>query len=108
MQRALLLAALALASAAPAFAADPDVPSERVPYTADDFANGASSARFLARLRLAAHHVCDVQDRTLRGQSERLSCERRALDRALAEVDRPELYASNSASRSVRVARAGR
>jgi UrcA family protein len=117
MIRILALSALALAIAAPAFAqdssnvaasGDTDVPSVRIRYSDADFADHASTAALYSRLRGAARQVCDVNDQSLAGMSRRMSCERQALDRAVAQIGRSELYAFRAPATGVGVASRGR
>jgi UrcA family protein len=109
MIRTVALCALALSLASPSFAAGEDAaPSVHVRYTDADFASPAATRAFFNRLRYAAHQVCDREDRNLASMQQRMNCERRALDRAVAQINRAELYALYTPSTTVRVAGRGR
>jgi UrcA family protein len=106
--KALILAAALVATAAPALAqSDVDVPTAKVAYREADFANEASVHAFYARLKMAAQRVCAGRERSLASFQAARSCERNALDRAVAQIDRQELYALQS-GRGVGLAVAGR
>ena len=108
MKALILAAALVAAGAAstPVFAQEADVRTEHVSYRDVDFGNSQQVRSFYARLRMAAQRVCNRDDRSLGGMQAERACERNALDLAVAQVNRQELYALHGTP-STQVAEAG-
>ncbi len=96
--KALILAVALAAMAAPslALAPDTDAPMAKVAYRETDFANPTATRAFYARLKMAAQRVCARHERALASAQASRACERQALDRAVAQIDRQELYALQS------------
>ncbi len=104
MPRLLSLALLALCLAGPALADEP-VPTRVVSTRGVDYANPASVADLYVRLRRAARAVCPGDGPGLASQTTADRCRAEALDRALGQIDRPELYALHERQPAVRLAR---
>jgi UrcA family protein len=113
MKAFLLAAALVAAGAAASpvlaqsYAQQDDVPSAHVSYRDVDFANAAQVRAFYAQLRLAAQRVCRSDEDGLGFYENSRACERDALNRAVGQVNRQELYALHGAPQT-EVAEAGR
>jgi UrcA family protein len=104
MKALILTAALAAAVAAPACAQEADVRTAKVSYRDVDFADRGQVRDLYARLQMAAQRVCAQEDRSLATHQYARTCERDAVDGAVRQINRSELYALHGAP-ATRVAR---
>jgi UrcA family protein len=85
-----------LLTAAPATAADRQIPTRTVDLSSVDFQSATAVAAFYGRLRAAAAAVCDTNSANPRIAQGDQACAAAVLDRTVASLDQPLLTAQHA------------